>query len=110
MTSENVLAIKLERIRSVIDTESIARRNPNLSDIARYYRLSKLAYSFGHDSQFIHMGISRDMKFNKDDLLEQVKIVEKYIRISKAKNVLELGSGRGGEHVLSSQQIIGHRV
>jgi len=41
------------------------------------------------------MGISRDMKYDHEDVLEQPKIVAKYIRRLNAHNVLDLGVGKG---------------
>jgi ubiquinone/menaquinone biosynthesis C-methylase UbiE len=45
---------------------------------------------------FFHYGISYDGKHRKGDFKEQARIVEKYIRDSDSKNVLELAYGMGG--------------
>ncbi len=44
---------------------------------------------------FYHYGISYDGKYKKEDFKEQARIVERYIRDSDAKNVLELAYGFG---------------
>jgi ubiquinone/menaquinone biosynthesis C-methylase UbiE len=45
---------------------------------------------------FYHYGISYNGKHKKEDFKEQARIVEKYIRDSDSKNVLELACGMGG--------------
>jgi ubiquinone/menaquinone biosynthesis C-methylase UbiE len=43
----------------------------------------------------MYVGISRDGRYKPEDLLEGARIVEKYIKVTSAKNILELATGRG---------------
>ncbi|MDO8576999.1 MAG: class I SAM-dependent methyltransferase [Candidatus Daviesbacteria bacterium] len=93
--SQEELSFRLDQIKKVFNTNAIIHIQPTISLIANYYKLSKLAYSLFSNKNFIHMGISRNNKYSKQDLLEQVKLVDKYIKKVKAKRVLELATGRG---------------
>ena len=50
------------------------------------------------------MGISRDMEYSCEDLLEQPKLVAEYIRKLDAKNVLELGVGKGASSIYLAEK------
>lgn len=89
------LNLKLNKIKKVFTTDSIVNLEPTVSSIANYYKTNKFAYSFFADKDFIHMGISRNGQYSKENLLEQVKLVDRYIEKIKAKKVLELAAGRG---------------
>ncbi len=89
------LEFKLKQIQKVFDTDTIIHIQPTIASITNYYKVNKLAYDLFANKDFIHMGISRNGKYSKKDLLEQAKLVDKYIRQLKAKKVLELATGRG---------------
>ncbi len=93
--SQEELSFRLNQIKKVFDTDTIIHIQPTTTLIASYYKVSKLAYSLFANKDFIHMGISRSGKYSKKDLLEQAKLVDKYIQSLKAKGVLELATGRG---------------
>lgn len=96
----------LAQVKEVFDIDRVLAVQPNQHYIARYYRLNKLAYSLFHDlGGFIHMGLSRDGKFKKEDLKEQAKLVAKYIHKFKAKNVLGLATGRGANSIFLAKKI-----
>ena len=91
---------RLDRVRQVFDIDKVLSVRPDLSSIARYYRVNKLAYSLFHNSQgFVHMGISRDLNYKSDDLLGQPNLVAKYIEQLKARRVLELAAGKGASSI-----------
>lgn len=91
----NQLGSTISRLKTVFDFKDVLSTKTDISSIANYYRINDLAYSLFHNREnFIHMGISRNGKFKKEDLLEQTKIVEKYIN-RRTEKVLELGTGRG---------------
>lgn len=94
-----ILKQRLKRIEAVFGTELLQTLvNPQVSsqDIRSYYKTNKLAYSFLHSrTNCIHMAISRDLKYKEEDLFDGARLVEKYIRTTNAKNVLELACGRG---------------
>lgn len=93
--SKEELSFRLNQIKKVFNTDTIIHIQPTTALIANYYKVSKLAYSLFANKNFIHMGISRNGKYSEKDLLEQVKLVDKYIKRLKAKRVLELATGRG---------------
>jgi len=45
------------------------------------------------------MGVSRNLKYGRDDLLEQPKLVAKYIEQLNARRVLELATGKGASSI-----------
>ncbi len=53
---------------------------------------------------FYHCGISYDGKHKKEDFKEQARIVERYIRDSDAKKVLELAYGLGANMAFLARQ------
>jgi len=93
---EKKLADKLNEINSCFDTKYLLHESENLDVIKDYYTTNKISYRLFHNwSGFLHMGISKNGIYKEIDLLEQVREVEKYIKSLNAKNILELGAGRG---------------
>ncbi|MBI2356440.1 class I SAM-dependent methyltransferase [Candidatus Dojkabacteria bacterium] len=87
---------KLLRISKVFDINEVLNVKVNKEYIAKYYKVNQLAYSIFHTvSDRIYMGVSRDGKYKKEDLLEAARTVEHYIKEISAKSVLELATGRG---------------
>lgn len=90
------LKTKLEKIKLIFDVDKVVHIRTDIYSIAKYYRINQLAYSIFHNKDgFVHMGISRNGSYNKNDLTEQPKIVQKYITSLKAENILELATGKG---------------
>lgn len=91
---------RLDKVGQVFDIDKVLSVRSDPVSIARYYRINKLAYALFHNPNgFVHMGISRDLKYSHDDLLEQPKLVAKYIKQLNARNVLELAAGKGASSV-----------
>src|SRR5437660_593710 len=74
-----------------------ANRPVSTDDISRYYEQSALGYALFHSSDgAIHMGISRDESFNKNDHFAQAEDIAALCEsLGKAGSVLEAGCGRG---------------
>ena len=90
------LADKLDDINSTFDTKYLLQEKEDLSVVKDYYKTNKVSYRLFHNwSGFLHMGLSENGTYKETDLLEQVKEVERYTKSLNAKNVLELGAGRG---------------
>lgn len=90
------LSFKLKQIQKVFNIDEIINIKPTTASIAKYYKLNKFAYNlFSSKTDFIHMGISRNGKYSTEDLLEQARVVDKYIKRLQARTVLELATGRG---------------
>ncbi|MFH1648317.1 MAG: class I SAM-dependent methyltransferase [Patescibacteria group bacterium] len=99
------LAKKLDKVKSIFDIEDIVKQDPDDRYIKKYYKTNKIPYSIFHTpTDLIYMGISRDGKYNRDDLLEQARVVNKYIKRVGAKKVLELATGRGANSYYLSKQ------
>lgn len=93
----DLLNQRLKEINAVIPFSKILERKANdTNNIARYYRLNRLAYKLFNSKQgFVHMGISRDGVFKGDDFLEHANLISDYINRSHAHDVLELAAGKG---------------
>lgn len=86
----------LEKISRVFDIDQIIQEKKGTKKIKQYYHDTIFSYLFLYSLKgFKHMGISRNGKFNKDDVFEQLKIINAYIEQTNAIKVLELGSGAG---------------
>lgn len=87
---------RLKEINAVIPFSKILDRESNdTNNIARYYRLNKLAYKLINSKQgFVHMGISRDGIFKDDDFLEHANLISKYLDLIHGHNVIELAAGK----------------
>lgn len=86
---------RLEKIEDYYDLDSLLSSEKHAGEIAKYYRFSDFFYKWIHarGTSSIHMALSNDGKFHKQDFYEQTKIVAEYIN-GDTKNVLELGAGR----------------
>lgn len=93
---EQALEGKLEMIRKVFNIEEMKHIVMDGRYILEYYRLNQIPYTiFQFHTDLIHVGISRDGVFKKEDLLEGARMVERYTRSAGAQRVLELAAGRG---------------
>ena len=97
---------KINKISKVFNIEDVSSIIPDKKYIQKYYKINKIPYSLFHTySDLIYMGISRDGKFKRSDLLAHARLVNEYIGESekengsisdgKVQNVLELACGRG---------------
>ena len=94
------LQTKLARIKKVFDTNKVLLAKTDTNAIAKYYNVNKLYYSLFHNRKdFIHMGISREGKYQEADLLEHLRLLENYLIKYKSKTVLELGAGKGANSI-----------
>lgn len=90
------LKSKLSSIENTLNINDLLSRDGNIKDVAKYYKLNKIAYSVFHNKKgFIHMGISTTNSFKEEDLLVQPNIIGKYIEETRAIEVLELAMGKG---------------
>jgi SAM-dependent methyltransferase len=90
------LDLRLTRIGRLFDIPSIINEPQENPHIVNYFEKTKMMYRLSHSWQgYKHFGISYDGKHKREDFKEQERIVERYIRDSDAKNVLELAYGDG---------------
>lgn len=94
--TNNNLKKYLKIIKSNFNVNRLINEEQQNKQIRDYYLTNHLAYLAFHNRKgFMHMGLSRDNKYSGDDLLGQLKIIQKYIQEIKAQQVLELGAGNG---------------
>lgn len=94
---ENELQSKLNKLQQFFKLEEVVSQKLNQSYVDDYYLVNKLPYSFFHSKKrFVHMGVSKDGTYKEDDLLHHAKAINKIIKDTNARKVLELATGRGG--------------
>jgi ubiquinone/menaquinone biosynthesis C-methylase UbiE len=90
------LELYLRQIGATFSIRKIVDEPQDVQHIVNYYRTMKSPLLFVYDrAGFYHYGISYDGTYKTDDLKESPRLVETYMRDIDAKNVLELGYGRG---------------
>ncbi len=90
------LDLYLARIGRILDIPSIINEPQEKPHVINYFEKTKTLYRIIHSWEgYLHFGISYDGKHKRSDFKEQARIVERYIRDSDAKNVLELAYGMG---------------
>lgn len=95
-THSNILRKYLEIIQSTFNVPQIITERQEEREIKDYYLTNHFGYLLFHNKDgFMHMGISNTERYQKDDLLTHLKIIQSYIEKVKAKQVLELGAGNG---------------
>ncbi|MGZ4906989.1 MAG: class I SAM-dependent methyltransferase [Halobacteriota archaeon] len=87
------LESRLSQIGKMFDISRLIDEPRTTPQLIKRYARTRLSVVF--QGGFCHYGISYDGKFNKRDLTEQARIVERHIHASNAKNVLELAYGFG---------------
>ncbi|MCR5683189.1 MAG: methyltransferase domain-containing protein [Clostridiales bacterium] len=92
---EQEIARRLGIIGRYYDLDAVASSGKGNREIARYYRFSDFYYNLVHSrgGHNIHMGLSQDGRFRKEDLLGQAQFVRDQIP-PDARRVLEVGAGR----------------
>lgn len=93
---KSILEQKLELLARFYDLEAIKNLQPDNHYVQQYYQASQLGYTIFHTrTGLMYMGISRNGKFQTQDLLEAARTVTKYIDPQTTTNILELATGRG---------------
>ncbi|MGZ7168260.1 MAG: class I SAM-dependent methyltransferase [Halobacteriota archaeon] len=92
---EDDLDLCLKQIDELFDVQGMLERTVERDDIHHYYVTNKLLQRLWSSDGLFHYGISYDGRFKKDDLREQLRLIERHIRNFGASKVLELGSGLG---------------
>ena len=94
--SKKNVSTYLKMIDEIFGIEKILSSVNDTADTIAYYRASHLAYSILHSRQgVVHMALSVDGSFSKEDYKRQPEYIEEIIRKDSCKRILELGSGNG---------------
>ena len=99
------IARRLEVIRNYYDTGEIASREKDSRDIVSYYKASDFFYNIIHSGggHNIHMGLSEDGVFKKEDFLKQAQFVASHFG-TDTKKVLEVGAGKAANTKYLAEQ------
>ena len=92
----NNLEEKIGRIKQVLDVKGLINQKQDKHQIIDYYRTNRIAYLLFHNRQgYLHMGLSKNGIYSKEDLIQPVLQIEEIIHRDSIKTVMELGCGRG---------------
>lgn len=91
---EQEIEDRLRIMGNFFDLDALLEARTDPEDVGRYYRLSDFAYRL-FMGRTIHMGLSDDGFYHKEDLLKPAQFVEHYIG-TEPMNILEVGAGRIG--------------
>lgn len=100
MRYQDKLITYLNLIKANFDVRSIIRKKQENKEVKSYYLSNHLAYLLFHDwDGFMHMGISKNGKYHKEDLLVPLNVINSYINQVNSRRVLEIGAGNGSNSV-----------
>lgn len=87
----------LSAIEKVFDVDNILKFEMTVDSINEYFENSNIGYDLVHSKAgSIHLAISDDEIFRKEDYNKQLKYIETYINLYPIQSkVLEIGSGKG---------------
>lgn len=96
MSQDAKLTKYLSKIRSIYDLDAFRDQEISIDKIVDYYTQSNPGYSFFHSTDgSVHMALSSNGEFSKDDYYAQVRFIDDQVKQIGARNVLELASGKG---------------
>ena len=92
---EQEISDRLRVIDSYIDLDALLQDKTDNQAVAKYYRRSDFFYNLihSHGGHYIHMGLSDDGFFHKEDFEKQARFVGEFLGGSSMR-VLEVGAGR----------------
>lgn len=92
---EREITDRLKIMGTYYDLDSLLGEKTDNQAVAKYYRKSDFFYNFIHarGSHSIHLGLSEDGFYHKEDFLNQAKYVESLLTEPSMK-ILEVGAGR----------------
>lgn len=105
MATVQGLKKKIDKISQIFNINAVVNTTCDTKTIISYYKRNIIPYFLFHSREgFVHMGISKNEEYNKEDVLEQAKIISEYIQKSDARTVLELATGKGANLKYLSEQ------
>lgn len=92
---EQEISDRLRVIDSYIDLDALLQDKTDNQAVAKYYRRSDFFYNLihSHGGHYIHMGLSDDGFFHKEDFEKQARFVGEFLKGSGMR-ILEVGAGR----------------
>jgi SAM-dependent methyltransferase len=96
MSSPSELERRIATLAQFFPTTPIAHRAINSADIISYYRQSAPGYNLFHSHDgSIHLALNPDGRYDPNGYAHQPELVAAIARANSAKQLLELGCGRG---------------
>lgn len=96
---------KLSKIKNLFDIDELINKPSDVDGIQDYYKKNVRAYRLIHDTNgFVHMGLSKNGKYNKHDTLAQADLILNVIKNNNYKDVLELAGGMGSNSLYLSKK------
>ncbi|MGZ4924819.1 MAG: class I SAM-dependent methyltransferase [Halobacteriota archaeon] len=89
------LDLCLKQIDELFDVQGMLDKKLKKQHLVGYYTTNKFWQRLWSYDGFFHYGISYDGRYKKDDLREQLRLIERYIHSTGASKVLELAYGLG---------------
>lgn len=93
--TEEELLRRIEKINKYYNTDALLKEKTDKKAVAKYYKQSDFFYNLVHSGGGgnIHMALSKDGAFRKEDFLKQAEFIDGLID-SKVEKVLEVGAGK----------------
>lgn len=93
---EKEIADRLRLIGTYFDLDALLQDKTDNQAIAKYYRKSDFFYNLihSHGGHYIHMGLSDDVIFHKEDFEKQARFVGEFLTGTSSMRILEVGAGR----------------
>lgn len=102
----NQLDEYLQKINKMFPAMDMIDQNISRESIVNYYQNSLAIYKYIHSYQgSVHMALNYDGIFNKKGFFTQLNEIGELINLSKAKNVLELGCGKGFNSIYLARKL-----
>lgn len=102
----HTLPLKLAKIRDLFDVDAFLVKSSDIEGIQDYYKKNIKAYKWIHDSNgFVHMGLSKTGKYNKNDTFAQADLIYNVIVNNSFEDILELAGGMGANSLYLSKKL-----
>lgn len=102
----HTLPLKLAKIRDLFDVDAFLVKSSDIEGIQDYYKKNIKAYKWIHDSNgFVHMGLSKTGKYNKNDTFAQAELIYNLIVNNHFQDILELAGGMGANSLYLSKKL-----
>jgi ubiquinone/menaquinone biosynthesis C-methylase UbiE len=102
----NQLDEYLRKINTLFPAMDMIDKNISHESIVNYYRNSLAIYKYIHSYQgSVHMALNYDGRFSRKGFFTQLHEIIELIHTTKAKNVLELGCGKGFNSIFLAKKL-----
>jgi SAM-dependent methyltransferase len=108
MRQHSKLTDYLKLIEAVYDIDHIVNQPVDVKPVTEYYTQSQLGYGLLHSMDgAVHMALTSDGRFNREDYYAQVNFVHHYLSEHGAIHILEIARGKGFNTLYLAQKYNG---